>query len=288
MNETEFQALFESYERSSHTKEDNPVPQKIHLMVYNYAQRRHQQTSDVSADFYLHMLGRLKGMLDRYDPRKAPFYQYMAVHLNFEFRHFLRRRRLPRSQVELLSLEDLAARHVELQMPRVAEEWLPAELFATLKNTVRIYAKLTLAYPLTYGELRQLINKKPDKTHRRGWSIMRAYRLYQKFADEKRQQFLTERDRLLLIMMRNQQQIKMSNASDVAAIRRRESARKKFFSMDTRIPIRIVADVTAESIATAQRQMKSAIVALKGAHAKWERQNLIEKDKKSGKRQFES
>ena len=151
MNETEFQALFTSYQQALRSNEQHPVPQKLHMMVYNYAQRRHQQSSDVSADFYLHIIGKIRDILDRYDPRKTPFYQYMASYLNFEFSHFLRRRRLPRSQVELLSLEDLATRHVELSAPRPPEGNAGEELLALLKPSQKIYAKLSLAFPLCFG-----------------------------------------------------------------------------------------------------------------------------------------
>jgi hypothetical protein len=58
--------------------------------------------------------GKLQGILDRYDHRRLPFYQYLAAALNFEFSHFLRRRKLPRSHSELLSVEELAGRRVEL------------------------------------------------------------------------------------------------------------------------------------------------------------------------------
>ena len=157
MTETEFQALFDSYQNSVRTNASDPIPQKIHLMVYNYALRRHQQSSDVSADFYLHMLAKLAGILNRYDPRRTPFYQYMAAHLNFEFSHFLRRRKLPRAQTELLSLEELATRRIELSAAPQGDENLAESLFLSLKTPQRIYARLALAFPLSFGELRQLI-----------------------------------------------------------------------------------------------------------------------------------
>ncbi len=273
MNETEFQALFDSYQQALRSNEKHPVPQKLHLMVYHYAQRRHQQSSDVSADFYLHIVGKIQGILDRYDPRKTPFYQYMAAYLNFEFSHFLRRRRLPRSQIELLSLEDLAKRHVELQAPRAPDGDLGSELLALLKPGQRIYAKLSLAFPLCFGELRALTGRQKGRKGSDSWSVMRAYREYLKFTETKRQQFLRERDRLLQTLMRSQGQAALGG---VAAEKRRESARKKFFSMDTRIPIRIVAAVTGEPIATVQRHMKAAVRALKDAYTRREKQNLVE------------
>jgi|GEM_PF-2804906 len=275
MNETEFQALFDSYQHALRSNEQHPIPQKLHLMVYNYAQRRHQQSSDVSADFYLHVVGKIQGILNQYDPRKTPFYQYLASYLNFEFSHFLRRRRLPRSQIELLSLEDLAKRHVELSAPSAPEEGAGAELLGLLKPGQRIYAKLSLAFPLCFGELRQLTGGKSGKNSTTAWAMMRAYREYLQFIDAKRQQFLYERDRLLQTLMRSHQQISSSSAGQHAAEKRRESARKKFFSMDTRIPIRIVAAVTGEPIASVQRHMKAAIKALKEAHTRREKQNLV-------------
>ncbi|MFO1470730.1 MAG: hypothetical protein U1F27_06840 [Turneriella sp.] len=269
MNETEFQALFDSYQQALRSQEKHPVPQKLHLMVYHYAQRRHQQSSDVSADFYLHIVGKIQGILDRYDPRKTPFYQYMASYLNFEFTHFLRRRRLSRSQIELLSLEDLAQRHVELQAPRPPDGDLGSELLSLLKPGQRIYAKLSLAFPLCFGELRALATRQKGKSKGNGWSTLRAYREYLQFTETKRQQFLRERDHLLLTLMRSQA------ADGKAAEKRRESARKKFFSMDTRIPIRIVAAVTGEPIASVQRHMKAAIRSLKDAYTRREKQNLV-------------
>ena len=276
MNETEFQALFDSYQQALRSRQLQPVPQKLHLMVYNYAQRRHQQSSDVSADFYLHIVGKIQGMLDRYDPRKAPFYQYMASYLNFEFTHFLRRRRLPRSQIELLSLEDLAKRRVELQAPPPPDDDAAEGLLSLLKPAQKIYAKLSLAFPLCFGELRQLTGRKSGKHSAAAWAMMRAYRQYLQFIDTKRQQFLHERDRLLQTLMRSQQQISTSAAGNQAAEKRREGARKKFFSMDTRIPIRIVAAVTGEPIASVQRRMKAAVTALKDAYSRREKQNLVE------------
>jgi len=268
MTETEFQALFDSYQNSVRTNASDPIPQKIHLMVYNYALRRHQQSSDVSADFYLHMLAKLAGILNRYDPRRTPFYQYMAAHLNFEFSHFLRRRKLPRAQTELLSLEELATRRIELSAAPQGDENLAESLFLSLKTPQRIYARLALAFPLSFGELRQLIHRAASKAD--GWSLLRAYRRYHRYIDEKRRQFVAERDRLLTVIMRNYR----GENEDSAARRRRESARRKFFSIDTRIPIRIVAEVTGEPIATVQRQIKAALGAVKAAHIQWEKHNL--------------
>lgn len=275
MNETEFQALFDAYQQASRNGSDNPVPQKLHLLVYNYAQLRHQQSSDVAADFYLHVVGKLEGILQRYDMRRLPFYQYMASALNFEFSHFLRRRRMPRSQIELLSVEELAERRVELQY---RENPIPDPLTPLLKK-IRLpasaYARLAMACPLTYGELRYLLQRgrQKDGSH---WKMLRAYRNYLRFAEEKRENFIRDRDRLLQVLMRTDHEERTAPTSAIAALKkRRESARRKFFSMDTRIPIRIVAEVTGDSIATAQRQLKAAMEKLKSVYNRWEKQNLL-------------
>jgi hypothetical protein len=275
MNETEFQALFDSYQKATRNGSDNPVPQKLHLLVYNYAQLRHQQSSDVSADFYLHVAEKLEGILKRYDPRRLPFYQYMASALHFEFSHFLRRRKMPRSQIELLSVEELAKRRLELQYRENPTPDPLSPLLARIKPPTSVYARLALACPLTYGELRYLLQRgrQKDGSH---WEMLRAYRRFLKFAEEKREAFLRERDRLLLVLMRvEHDELSASAAARKALSRRRESARRKFFSMDTRIPIRIVAEVTGDSIATAQRQLKAALETLKSVYFRWEKQNLL-------------
>lgn len=275
MNETEFQALFDSYQQASRNGSDSPVPQKLHLLVYNYAQLRHQQSSDVSADFYLHIAGKLEGILQRYDARRLPFYQYMASSLNFEFSHFLRRRKMPRSQVELLSVEELAERRLELQYRENPTPDPLSPLLAKMRPPASAYARLALACPLTYGELRYLLQRgrQKDGSH---WKMLRAYRGFLRFAEEKREAFLRERDRLLQVLMRTEQDERTATAAGrQALLKRRESARRKFFSMDTRIPIRIVAEVTGDSIATAQRQLKAAVETLKSVYGRWEKQNLL-------------
>lgn len=276
MNETEFQALFDSYQQACRNGSDNPVPQKLHLLVYNYAQLRHQQSSDVSADFYLHVAGKLEGILQRYDARRLPFYQYMASTLNFEFSHFLRRRKLPRTQIELLSVEELAERRLELQYRENPTPDPLSPLLAKMRPPASAYARLALACPLTYGELRYLLQRgrQKDGSH---WKMLRAYRGFLRFAEEKRENFLRERDRLLQVLMRTEQDERASAPAARRTInKRRDSARRKFFSMDTRIPIRIVAEVTGDSIATAQRQLKAALETLKSVYARWEKQNLLE------------
>ncbi|MFZ5631133.1 MAG: hypothetical protein ACOY5B_18510 [Spirochaetota bacterium] len=276
MNETEFQALFDSYQQACRTGSDNPIPQKLHLLVYNYAQLRHQQSSDVSADFYLHVAGKLEGILQRYDARRLPFYQYMASTLNFEFSHFLRRRKLPRTQIELLSVEELAERRLELQYRENPTPDPLSPLLAKMRPPASAYARLALACPLTYGELRYLLQRgrQKDGSH---WKMLRAYRGFLRFAEEKRENFLRERDRLLQVLMRTEQDERASAPAARRTInKRRDSARRKFFSMDTRIPIRIVAEVTGDSIATAQRQLKAALETLKSVYARWEKQNLLE------------
>lgn len=275
MNETEFQALFDAYQQAARNGSENPVPQKLHLLIYNYAQLRHQQSSDVSADFYLHVAGKLEGILQRYDPRRLPFYQYMASSLNFEFSHFLRRRKMPRSQIELLSIEELAERRLELQYRENPTPDLLSPLLAKIRPPVSVYARLALACPLTYGELRYLLQRgrQKDGSH---WKMLRAYRRFLKFAEEKREAFLRERDRLLLVLMRVEHDERTAPAAARKALnKRRESAQRKFFSMDTRIPIRIVAEVTGDSIATAQRQLKAALKTLKSVYTQWEKQNLL-------------
>ena len=275
MSETEFQALFDSYQQAARNGSENPVPQKLHLLVYNYAQLRHQQSSDVSADFYLHVAGKLEAMLKRYDPRRLPFYQYMAASLNFEFSHFLRRRKMPRSQIELLSVEELAERRLELQYRENPTPDPLSPLLAKIRPPASAYARLALACPLTYGELRYLLQRRRQKDGSH-WKMLRAYRGFLKFAEEKREAFLRERDRLLLVLMRVENDERTAPAAERKALhKRRESARRKFFSMDTRIPIRIVAEVTGDSIATAQRQLKAALETLKSVYARWEKQNML-------------
>ncbi len=282
MNETEFQALFDSYQQAQRASAENPVPAKLHLMIYNYARLRHQQTSDVSADFYLFVCGKLQGLLDRYDPRRTPFYQYLAAALNFEFSHFLRRRRQPRSQIELLSVEELANRRVELHHHDGQSDDDVGHLFRNLQVMQRIYAKMALAYPLTYAELRHLVMQHRGKDATARWAVVRAYRSFLRFAEQKRQSFVAERERLLKLMMRIQHETESGTAAEVNRLtNRRISAQKKFFSMDTRIPIRIVAEVTGDSIATAQRQLKSAVTALKTAYFRWEKQNLAKRERKN-------
>lgn len=274
MSETEFQALFDSYQQSVRDRSENPIPQKLHLLIYNYAQLRHQQSSDVAADFYLHVAGKLEGMLQRYDQRRLPFYQYMASTLNFEFSHFLRRRKMPRAQMELLSVEELAERRLELQYRENPPPDPLSPLLAKMRPPASVYARLALASPLTYGELRYLLQRgrQKDGSH---WKMLRAYRGFLRFAEEKREAFLRERDRLLQVLMRTDAEAS-SAAERQAQVRRRDSARRKFFSMDTRIPIRIVAGVTGDSIATAQRQLKAALETLKSVYARWDKQKLLE------------
>jgi len=284
MNETEFQALFESYQKALKSGSQNPIPQKLHLLIYNYAQLRHQQSTDVSADFYLHVAGKLDGILQRYDARRLPFYQYMASSLNFEFSHFLRRRKMPRSQVELLSVEELAERRLELQYRENPTPDPLSPLLAKMRPPTSAYARLALACPLTYGELRYLLQRgrQKDGSH---WKMLRSYRAFLRYAEEKRVAFIRERDRLLQILMRTEQHERTANTAALQALKkRRESARRKFFSMDTRIPIRIVAEVTGDSIATAQRQLKAATETLKSVYARWKKQDLLEIQRKSQRR----
>ncbi|MBS0617180.1 MAG: hypothetical protein JSR44_03275 [Spirochaetes bacterium] len=272
MNETDFQAIFAEYQEANRKNRDQPVPQKLHLMVYNYAQIRHQQSSDVSADFYLHVAGKLTGILDRYDARRLPFYQYFAATLNFEFSHFLRRRKMPRSQIELLSLEELSARRVELSGGKNDETHALDAVFQKLKPATRIYAKLALAYPLSFGDLR-LLAKQKNGDARRAWDMLRAYREFLRFSEEKRRQMIAERERLVALLMRLAHEIRTASGKSLQKLKERNySAQKKFFSIDTRIPIRIVAAVTGDSIATAQRQLKTALTALKTVYLQWENQ----------------
>ncbi len=280
MNETDFQALFNSYHEAIRARSENPVPAKLHLMVYNYARLRHQQTSDVSADFYLHIAGKLDGMLERYDPRRVPFYQYLASMLNFEFSHFLRRRRLPRSQIQLLSIEELQERHVQLE-DRPQEKSTDLEvILKSLKAAERHYAKLALALPLTFGELRQLTQRKKSNPAA-AWGIIRAYREFLRFAEEKRGNVLAERDRLSKTLILLSHELLTAQGTELARVKsRKDAAQKKFFSIDARIPIRIVAAVTGDSIATAQRQLKKAVQALKKAWLHWEKQKLGGKQRK--------
>jgi hypothetical protein len=281
MTETEFQALFEAYQEALKNGSENPIPQKLHLLIYNYAQMRHQQSSDVSADFYLHIARKLEGIIGRYDPRRMPFYQYMASVLNFEFSHFLRRRKLPRSQIELLSFEELAQRRLELQYKENPNPDPLSPLLAKMRPPVSVYARLALACPLTYGELRYLLNRryKKDGSH---WNMLRSYRAYLRYAEEKRTSFIRERDRLILVLMRIEEEEKVAGAAERQVLRkRRESARKKFFSMDTRIPLRIVAGVTGDSIATAQRKLKAALETLKSVYTQWEKQESLHAKPKS-------
>lgn len=274
VNETDFQALFDSYHEAVRARHENPIPAKLHLMIYNYARLRHQQTSDVSADFYLHITGKLEGILDRYDPRRLPFYQYMASMLNFEFTHFLRRRRLPRSQIQLLSIEELQERRVQLADKSTERSNEIDAIIERLKTSDRHYAKLALALPLKYGELRQLTARKKSHTAA-AWGILRSYREFLRFAEEKRSRLLAERDRLLKILMQLNHEALSATGSGLARIRaRKDAAQKKFFSIDARIPIRIVAGVTGDSIATAQRRLKKAVQALKKAYIHWEKHKL--------------
>lgn len=281
MNETEFQALFDSYLEASGQKKNSPVPQKLHVMVYNYALIRHQQSSDVAGDFYLYVCEKLEGLLHRYDPRRLPFYQYMAANLNFEFNHFLRRRRLPRSQIQLVSVEALAERKIELQSQSNHDLNRLETLLRRLPARSRIYAKLALTFPLTFAEMKQLIASKKKRDPAVHWGTMRGYREFLRFTDGKKRGFITERDRLLKKLMRIEEDIAGNRGiPGTKLIKRREKTIKRFFSIDTRIPIRIVAEVTGDPIATAQRQLKAGLSALKDAYHQWEKQSLLAVKKK--------
>lgn len=241
-------------------------------MIYNYARLRHQQTSDVSADFYLHILAKLDTLLTRYDPRIVPFYQYLAMHLNFEFQHFLRRRKLPRNRFDLLSVEELAERRIELQ-DKPAEDLEKVEkMLARLDIQQRIYAKLAIACPLSNADLRHVIKGRRVRTKQTGWNVLRGYRNFLRFVEEKRLKFVAERDRLLKILVRTEGEM-VKNGARLA--QKRENARRKFFSMDTRIPVRIVAEVTGDPMTTVQRHLKKGLASLKSVYIQWEKQNLV-------------
>lgn len=271
MNETEFQAIFDTYALARKQGKETAVPQKLHVMVYNYARLRHQQSSDVAGDFYVHVSHKLEGHLERYDPTLLPFYQYMAATLNFEFNHFLRRRKLPRSQIELLSVEELRTRRIELQYEEKPTDDLEHILFDGLTPPTSIYARLSLAAALTFREMRFLVEKQ-KKAKSDPWKTLRAYRAYLRFVDEKRKKFLTERDRLLKLLLHTEDKILSDNLQkQKTSQRKKEIAKKKFFSIDTRIPIRIVADVTGDTIATAQRQLIKAKGSLKKAYREYEK-----------------
>ena len=166
MNETDFQALFNAYRTAALAQKENPVPPALHLMVYNYARIRHQQSSDVSGDFYLHVSNKLEGILHRYDASLLPFYQYMAQTLNFEFGHFLRRRKLPRSQIRLQSIEELREKRVELFENTDAASLTKEDILDAVIQSVPLknqkYAKIALALPLTYADLRAIIHKQQN------------------------------------------------------------------------------------------------------------------------------
>lgn len=275
MNETEFQAIFEGYENAVRSRKPDPVPQKLHLLVYNYAQLRHQQTTDVAADFYLFVMGKMPGILARYDARKIPFYQYLATQLKFEFQHFLRRRKAFRSSQ--ISTEELAARRVELQYNPNEDLNLLDEILAQLEFRPRVYAKLALTHPLTYAEIRQMIRIRKITKDGDAWQMLRSYRAFLRHAEEKRLAFGVERERLLKILLRLEGSLRdKPNALRAKIMSRREKTAKKFFSIDARIPLRMLAAVTGDPIATVQRQLKGAISALKKVYQQWEKQNLFE------------
>lgn len=130
--------------------------------------------------------------------------------------------------------------------------------------------------PWCFGELRQLAGRKSGKNSSAAWAMMRAYREY------------------LAVYRRQKAPVSAREGSSAAdahgansklhpplrVIRPRKSAErapvKSFFSSDTRIPRRIVAAVTGEPIASVQRHMKAAVKALKDAHIRREKQNLME------------
>ncbi|HRP68103.1 MAG TPA: hypothetical protein PLY93_01045 [Turneriella sp.] len=278
MNETDFQALFNAYRTAALAQKENPVPPALHLMVYNYARIRHQQSSDVSGDFYLHVSNKLEGILHRYDASLLPFYQYMAQTLNFEFGHFLRRRKLPRSQIRLQSIEELREKRVELFENTDAASLTKEDILDAVIQSVPLknqkYAKIALALPLTYADLRAIIHKQQNNKNT-AWQLLRAYREYLHFIEKKRHETQRKRDRLIETLMHLAHELTTASGKTRTRLtQRKDATEKKFFSIDTRIPIRIVAATMGDSIATAQRQLKSAVIALRKAWLQREKQKL--------------
>ncbi|MBV6492719.1 MAG: hypothetical protein LDLANPLL_00716 [Turneriella sp.] len=275
MIETAFQALFTSYKTSAAAGKENPIPSQLHLMVYNYARVRHGQTSDVAADFYLFVAQKLEGILSRYDTEKLPFYQYMASMLNFEFTHFLRRRRLPRTHIQVLSVEELKEKRVELtDRQKNEDDSLLEEILQYIPPQERLYSKIALATSLTYKELKGLIAEK-RKSGATGWETLRAYREYLRFIEKKRHTVSHKRAEVLKALSHIEHDILNARGDALVKLKKRkEAAEKKFFSIDTRIPIRIVAATLGDSVATAQRRLKKVAVALKKAWLLREKQKL--------------
>jgi len=277
MNETEFQAIFKAYEEAITNQLPDPVPTKLHIMVYNYAQLRHQQTSDVAADFYLYILSKMTLILSRYEPKKSPFYQYMATQLNFEFRHFLRRRKMARKPGTHLSTEELNSGRIELQYNPSENLNILDAILARTAIRPRLYAKLAITHPLTVTELKYIIRSRKGKKPQSAMQVLRSYRAYLRFTEERKLTFSKERERMLDTLLRLEQDEAAIDSPKSAT--KRDKMAKKFFSIDTRIPLRMVAEITGDPIATVQRQMKTSAAALKQAYRQWEKQNLSEKNK---------
>ena len=279
MNETDFQAIYEDYARcnpvtarssDADSKETGinkakfELPQKLHLLLYNYARMRHQQSSDVAADFYLYILPRLEILFDRYTSnRHIPFIAFFSSCINFEFRHFLRRRKLPRKTEEIQSLEAMQERNADISPLEDMTPDLKA-IFRSLKPLDRIWSKLALGYALAFAELRSILPE--DRVA--AWAQLRAYRDYLKFIRLKQEKFLRQRDLQAKKMLLVDHALKTPHGklSRTRLLQRKQKILVKYFTFDTRIPLRMLAPVTGASLATIQRQTKKAVARLKEAY----------------------
>ncbi|MCS6971808.1 MAG: hypothetical protein NZL89_02190, partial [Leptospiraceae bacterium] len=113
----------------------------------------------------------------------------------------------------------------------------------------------------------RLLLQRHKKNPQAQWQQLRSYRDYLRYTETKRRNFLRRRDRLLLAVERLGVEAAAATGKRKLALKQKlTKARKKFFSIDTRIPLRIVAAVSGDSIATVQRRQKEAIAWLKEAY----------------------
>ncbi len=247
MNETDFQELYASYERSEEgSNERQSCLNTLHHHIYQYPARRFRTDADKAAEFYAYYYGKIDSLFKEYDPsQQISFLTFLSVKLKFAYFRFLSKNRQVTADFKDWNDELTIAPEPE------AASGLWAEVKALLMNIINSLAlddemriRLYYGFPLKLSHFRELLKR------RIGLRIFQMYREYLVAVNKYNFDQQQEKERLLG---------RLSELDADEARRLRQRLIKRFFKITSPISLRTISKMLDETVSTLHRRITRTV-----------------------------
>ncbi len=268
MNETDFQELFNLYDRSSAERYRKVILKELHRFVYDYPRKRFRATQDQASEFYMATAPRIEQILDEYDPSyNIAFDVYLLVKMKRRYLNFLAKKHKQEMRENINAFYEIKP---ELKYESVfdhsqeysaQEDTSIGDILGQLEPEEETVIRLYYGFPLRLKNFRVLFQRNGTRNF---FSEFRQYRdsLEQKRAEEKKEkEKLHEKIHYLNLDMQQRLQETETQKNE----QKKKRLLERFFSVHRGEPMRVIASLMNTSISYVHRRLKKGNEKIKAA-----------------------